>query len=269
MGLWKNLLISIGAIAVWAGTARAEVVDSNVPGGLVFVPLQDSGAQRPQAWYQGKRTMVLRRGGTWQAVIGIPLDAHPGHQQVQVKLDGQDRSYSFFIKDKHYATQYLTITDTRKVEPSPDDQARIEREQRLLDEAKSHWRDSDLIALTLAPPASGPRSSPFGLRRFFNHQPRNPHSGLDIAAPAGAPVRAAAAGEVVLVGNFFFNGNTVFVDHGQGLLTMYCHLQDYGVEPRQQVAQGDLLGHVGQTGRATGPVSWGQGRTLRGSSRPE
>ncbi|HEX5673933.1 MAG TPA: M23 family metallopeptidase, partial [Azonexus sp.] len=102
-------------------------------------------------------------------------------------------------------------------------------------------------------PASGPLSSRFGLRRIFNGQPRNPHAGLDVAVGAGAPVRAPAAGVVANAGDYFFNGNTVFIDHGQGLITAYMHLSRIDVRAGQPVKKGESLGAVGATGRVTGP----------------
>ena len=102
-------------------------------------------------------------------------------------------------------------------------------------------------------PTTGPYSSAFGLKRFFNGQARNPHSGIDIAAPEGKDIVAPAGGTVVLTGDFFFNGNSVFIDHGQGLISMMCHMSRVDVKEGDVIKQGDLLGAVGKTGRATGP----------------
>lgn len=118
--------------------------------------------------------------------------------------------------------------------------------------AKAAWSDSDEVPLGLMLPVAGRISGPFGLRRYFNGEPRQPHTGIDIVAPEGAPVRAAAAGRVVDTGSYFFNGNTIIIDHGQGLMTMYCHLSRVDVKPGQLVPSGKTIAAVGRTGRATG-----------------
>src|SRR3569833_96072 len=119
-----------------------------------------------------------------------------------------------------------------------------------MDAAFAAIRETVEVPLQFELPADGPLSSPFGLRRIFTGLPRAPPSGLDVAAAAGSLVRAPAAGRVVATGDYFFNGNTVLIDHGLGLVTMSCHMQRIHVKTGQDTARGDVIGAAGQTGRA-------------------
>ena len=130
---------------------------------------------------------------------------------------------------------------------------RIGGERKILDAALNNFRDVPVTGMELIAPVDGRRSSSFGLRRFFNDQPRSPHKGMDIAAGNGTPIAAPLDGIVTVTGDFFFNGNTVIIDHGQGFVTMYCHLSEIGVENGETVSTGDTIGLVGATGRVTGP----------------
>jgi murein DD-endopeptidase MepM/ murein hydrolase activator NlpD len=145
-----------------------------------------------------------------------------------------------------------------QVNLSKADLARVTREKETIEHAMSRWTDEQPETLRVPQPIPGVRSSSFGMRRIFNGESRNPHTGMDIAAPVGTPVRAPLAGTVIDTGDYFFNGNTVFVDHGRGMISMYCHLSAIDVQPGQHVAAGTTLGKVGMTGRATGPhLHWG------------
>jgi murein DD-endopeptidase MepM/ murein hydrolase activator NlpD len=237
-------------------------VESRVPGGIALVDLGAAPSEPGPVMFNGYRAPVVRTGTTWTAVIGIPLATTPGPQRAQlIGSNGKEqRSLPFVVGAKQYAEQRLTVQDQRKVDPNPDDLARIERESIRTDRALGTFTTDFTPPWRMLPPVPGERSSSFGLRRYFNGQPRNPHSGMDIAAPTGTPIHSPAAGRVADAGDFFFNGNTVFVDHGRGVVTMYCHLSRIDVKPGDVVAAGTVLGLVGATGRVTGPhLHWGIG----------
>lgn len=235
-----------------AARALALPTHAPVPGGVAVVDLGPASAPRPSARWNDQPLAVLADKGRWLALLGIPLDTLPAPLEISVAGADGERRLSVPVGIRNYPEQRLTIRDTRKVEPNPDDLARIEREKAHTDRLKRTFSDAS-PETRFARPADGRLSSRFGLRRIFNGQPRNPHNGLDFAAPSGAPVRAPAAGRVLDTGDYFFNGNTVFIDHGQGLISAYMHLSHIGVRPGQTVRRDEPIGRVGSTGRSTGP----------------
>jgi murein DD-endopeptidase MepM/ murein hydrolase activator NlpD len=240
-------------------TSHALTLDSTpVPGGIAVITLP-ADADPATARYRDRKVLVTRSEGSTLAVIGLPLATKPGRHYLKINnRQGQTQNLGFQVEDKAYEEQHITITDKRKVNPEKRDMERITRESKQIKSALRHWSEQDDVVVTFQKPVAGPTSSPFGLRRFFNEQARNPHSGLDIAAPEGTPIRAPAPGTVLDTGDFFFNGNTVLLDHGQGLVTMYCHMSKIDVTPGQTLDSGEILGEVGMTGRVTGPhLHWG------------
>lgn len=246
-------------LALLARTGHALTLDSTpVPGGIAVITLP-ADADPATARYGDRKVLVTRSEGDYLAVIGLPLGTKPGRYFLTVTdKQGKTRNLGFQVADKAYEEQHITITDKRKVNPEKQDMVRITRETKQINSALSHWSAQEDVVVTFRKPVEGPTSSPFGLRRFFNEQARSPHSGLDIAAPEGAAIHAPAPGTVLTTGEFFFNGNTVLLDHGQGLITMYCHMSRIDVTPGQTVDTGETLGAVGMTGRVTGPhLHWG------------
>jgi murein DD-endopeptidase MepM/ murein hydrolase activator NlpD len=250
---WPVLALLFPAIALCVDLPR----ESAVPGGVKLIEVGAAGGVAPRIDSDGHRALVVSSKSRWVAVIGIPLSARPGAHQVLLVEPGGARRLDFAVGEKRYLTQALQVAPAQ-VDLSAEDLARVERERLLIDAALDHWSDVEPVTLRLTQPVPGIRSSSFGLRRVFNGQARNPHTGMDIAAPSGTPVLAPAAGEVAAVGNYFFNGNTVFIDHGRGFVSMYCHLSAIDVQAGQHVAAGERIGQVGMTGRATGPhLHWG------------
>jgi Peptidase family M23/Peptidase family M23 N-terminal domain len=231
--------------------------ENAVPGGVKILHLDSDGPSLPYVDTDGHRALVLPDDSKWVAVIGIPLSAPLGMRQVIVRGANGRQVIEFSVGNKQYASQSLKVPP-RQVNLSAADLARVNEEKIRIDHALSRWTEPPPESLLLPQPVPGPRSSSFGSRRIFNGEARNPHSGMDIAAPIGTPVRAPIAGTVVDTGGYFFNGNTVFIDHGRGLISMYCHLSAIDVQPGQRLAAGTRIGAVGMTGRATGPhLHWG------------
>jgi murein DD-endopeptidase MepM/ murein hydrolase activator NlpD len=231
--------------------------ESAVPGGVKIIRLNVLGDTPPYVEADGHRVLVVQDGTAWVAVVGIPLTAPLGPRQVTLHGAVGRQEIEFTVGAKRYASQTLKVAPSQ-VNLSPADLARVTGERVRIDRALSHWSEPPPESLRLPPPVPGARSSSFGMRRIFNGESRNPHTGMDIAAPDGTPVVSPVAGTVVDTGDYFFNGNTVFVDHGRGLISMYCHLSEIDVQPGQRIAAGTRIGAVGMTGRATGPhLHWG------------
>jgi murein DD-endopeptidase MepM/ murein hydrolase activator NlpD len=243
--------VLIGIVTSAAALAALPRV-ALVPGGVAIVRLGNAKQPPPLVTLDDAPVLVYAHDGEWRAVVGIPLSREPGPLALNVRRDGTGERIALTIEGKEYPAQHLNVPP-RQVDLSPEDQARFERERVLQRDAVATFSPTAPPTLQLVWPLRGRLSSPFGFRRFFNNQPRNPHSGLDIARPAGTPIKAAAAGTVIRTGDYFFNGNTIYIDHGQGFVTMYCHLSKIGVREGQTVKAGDYIGNVGATGRATGP----------------
>lgn len=239
-------------LLVCACTTQAFPTQQAVPGGLAIIPLDTTQTQPPTVYYEDQRVTVVANGNAWIALVGIPLDSAAGTQQIEV-ADANGREAVFFeVAPKQYRTQRLRIKDHNKVEPDEDSSERIVQEMGLQKSLVTRF-SGQTAELDFIRPVAGRDSGRFGLQRILNGQKRQPHSGMDIAAPSGKAVKVVAPGKVIYTGNLFFSGNVVYVDHGAGLITMYAHLSRIDVRQGETLNRGDILGLVGSTGRATGP----------------
>ena len=226
--------------------------DSRRPGGIAVIPLN---SDIQNVHFHQQHVLISKENSQRYAVFGIPLNTPAGTLQLETNT----RPIQIEIKPYSYAEQHITVKNQDYVNPSETQLTRYAAEAKAQNDiyqsfTLSTWQTfPDFIR-----PTQGKFSNSFGRKRFFNGKERAPHSGLDIPAPVGQKVVAPADGIVVQTGDYFFNGKTVFIDHGQGLISMFCHLSKIEVKKGQHIYQGELLGLVGKTGRVTGShLHWG------------
>jgi len=241
--------------AVTSPTPSHTATTSTVNGGIWVTPVSAevlaAAAQGQWPQYNDRPVWVGVIAQQPVAVVGIAL-TDTGTQSLR-DYNGEPIA-AVTVTAHAYAEQHLKLTQTQYVTPNPEQNARFEREAA---EQKAAYRVHSPVTDTQWPsfqwPLKGRISSEFGLRRFFNGEPRAPHLGIDIAGKTGTPVLAPAAGKVARIGDYFFNGRTVIIDHGQGLFSMLCHFSDIRVREGQAVTHDTVVGLVGATGRATAP----------------
>ncbi len=221
-----------------------------IPGGVAVMPLANGDAPKPSLRFNNKPALTVHRNGLWYGIVGLPLDVDTGEQLVN--LDGAMMLLE--VEKKDYPRSNINVTNSATVRPSNAQQARINRERDELYVALDTYSEAEPSLLKMQPPVAGRFTSVFGKRRYYNGQSEpKTHTGLDIAAPTGTPVVAPSPASVALVADRFITGNTVVLDHGSGMLSMYCHLSDTDVAVGDTLKTGGKLGEVGATGRVTGP----------------
>ena len=252
--VWCAIAVFLLALAL-PFPALALPEESRVPGGIALVRLGavSLNSAKPRVWLGEQPVWVSAKNGQWVAVVGLALDLPPGAHNLRTDDGEVQRQVEFDVRPKNYPSQHIRLKDSSKVTLSPADEARAVAEIAEIQKLKRHWRDEEADDLQFIQPAAGRLASRFGLRRFFNGEARATHSGLDVAIGRGTPVKATARGTVLAVDDYFFNGKTVFVDHGNGLISMVCHLDRIDVQAGDPVSQGQRVGLSGMTGRASGP----------------
>jgi murein DD-endopeptidase MepM/ murein hydrolase activator NlpD len=241
---------SLSFVALLALGATALATEQSLrPGGIAVIEIGSTEASAPEASMDGKPLLVMQRGEKWVAVAGIPLDTEPG--EMLISINGEEAVIN--VAEHAYREQRITVENKSFVDQNKEQLDRIWSERKIIDAVLTSFTESPVGGLSLAAPVPGTQSASFGYRRFFNDQPRSPHKGMDISAGNGEPIAASRSGVIAATGNYFFNGNTVLIDHGQGFVTLYCHMSKISIEEGQQVETGDVIGAVGSTGRVTGP----------------
>lgn len=226
---------------------------SAVPGGVVIVDVGDATSAEPRVTWRGRKVLVTNDAGRHKAIVGIALSTEPGDYSLEVTdAAGATRALPVKILAKKYPEESLKVAPGQ-VNLSDKDAKRVEGEQQRLDAARDTFSAAIPATFALRLPVEGRRSSSYGKRRIFNGEARNPHSGMDIAAPTGTPIVAPADGVVIEAGDFFFSGNVTYLDHGHGLVTMYAHQSAFVAKKGDVVKAGQVIGKVGATGRVTGP----------------
>lgn len=244
---------------------KVELLPADPAPGEVFRVVVSGAPTGDALWVEfGDREFPLWEvsGGGWEGMAAVDRDRGPGPSTLGLGYSRNGERMllvktAVTIAAREYPEQQLRVSEGM-VNLSPEDQERAARENRSIRKVLTRRTPKRLWEDPFAMPLAGPVTSAFGVRRVYNGTPKSYHSGLDIAAPRGTTVDSAAAGIVALVGEFFYTGNTVFVDHGLGLFTAYFHLDEVSVVRGQELAMGEQLGQVGSTGRSTGPhLHWG------------
>ncbi len=227
-----------------------------VPGGLMVVTVKNA-AGTVEGSFRGKQLHFNPARNATKAVTGIDLNVEPGTYPLLLTLNGNEVTRDIVVAKKKYPVQRLTLPENMVI-LSPENEARAERDQRKM---AAIWPVDSLRVWSgsfVDPLPGRPVGTPFGVRRIINKIPKSPHSGVDITADEGDPVKAPNDGVVILVDDQFYSGNSVVLDHGQGIYTMFFHLSEINVKYGQAVRKGEVIALVGSTGRATGAhLHWG------------
>ena len=258
--LSSALIVLLAALAspAWADPLRWNVPE-RVSQGHAFPVSAESSAPFAAvfSWLDGELAVnaepAAAKDGkpSWKAeiLLAVPLDAK-GDLPLAVRVGGETENFSIRTLRVAWPQSILKVPP-RYVQPPEDVQEKIARDREHSRKALA-LRTDRRWTLPLHRPVPGGITSPFGGRRVFNGQPRAPHKGTDLRSPEGAPVRAAADGTAVLVEDQYYGGNTIYLDHGQGVFSVYCHLLQASVAMGEHVARGQVIARSGSTGRVTG-----------------
>jgi hypothetical protein len=228
------------------------------PGDVILIQFPNSpGIKEVKGTLFGCKLSFWKQGDIFYSLMGIALTTRPGEYFLKLNIEYEnglifEKKYKLTVIDKQFGIQHLTV-DPRYIHLSREDLIRVQQERILLKKVYNNSNGKKLWNGSFIEPLNSEISSPFGLRRFFNKQPRGRHSGVDLRAAMGTPIKGSNSGLVVLARDLFFAGNCVIIDHGLDIFSIYCHLSKISVQEGEIVEKGQIIGFAGATGRVTGP----------------
>ncbi len=226
----------------------------NVPGGIFFheIPVEKF---KSGIFINNTRILTKQVNDKFYLIYGIPYGTPSGNQSINIVDRVSENTVNFFLKKRIVEKQYIKVSK-KYSEPSSSDVKRIIKEQKILKSHRNTW-SSDNPDINFIYPVEGIITGVFGTERYYNGKKGRYHNGIDIAAKMNDPIVAPSAGRVIVVGDFFYNGKFIYIDHGKGLLSIFIHLNEILVKKGESVKKGDEIGKIGTSGRSTGPhVHW-------------
>jgi murein DD-endopeptidase MepM/ murein hydrolase activator NlpD len=261
-GIFWRVSLMLAACSALSAQAPVQIgvtaaARSIRPGELVVLTLAAPGAIAPRVRAFDRDLAAFPvRADSWRVLVGIDLATAPGTYQVEIGAGSgspdERATHVLVVKARAFPTRTVTVAPGF-VNPPPEAVVRIQQEAQELEQL---WRSSTsprLWAGAFVRPVADPANSAFGARSIFNGQPRSPHGGADFLSAAGTPIKAPNAGRIALARDLYFTGNTVVIDHGLGLFSLFAHLSEVSVQAGADVATGEVVGRVGATGRVSGP----------------
>jgi murein DD-endopeptidase MepM/ murein hydrolase activator NlpD len=263
---WRTLFLILLVLPSWGAVEDGSQLDishrarSLQPGEAVLIRAQSAvplSSMQVKAFGKTFLFYPAEEGRVWQGLIGIDLETTP--DDYSLSLTGStvaglpvEATYPLRVLDKEFPTRRLTVEE-KFVNPPQEELERIRRESKRVREIFAALNPEKIWHSSFQSPVPGAPTSGFGKRSILNGQPRSPHTGTDFDADEGTPVNSPNTGKVILVSPLYYSGNTVILDHGQGLYSYFAHLSRFGVAEGDLVSPGEVIGHVGATGRVTGP----------------
>ena len=253
MRLVKLYILSIVIVLIFVSPLPAsDHKISKYKGGIVFSQITKNDYDN-DLYINNEKIIKWSDSNKYYLVYGIPYTTNYGYKELVVKNQSNNiiKNIHLDIVDKKYDIQRINV-NKKFIEPDMATIEKIKKDSKELNKARSIWIDNnpDLFFIS---PVEGTVTGRFGTRRYYNGKEGKYHNGYDIAAPIGTTIVSPSSGKVILIGDFFYNGKTIIIDHGRGLKSLMIHLDDILVKNDQRIKKGQIIGKVGSTGKSTGP----------------